>query len=81
MRGAILRYGQVKLAHDVNRSAVHKRIGGAGTDSKSSLSRAVSAMGWGQRGCEARGVQKIRGGVNVRTWQMGVLKNSTDFSR
>ena len=46
-------YGQVKLAHDVNRSTEHKRIGGAGTDSKSSLSYAVSAMGWGQRGCEA----------------------------
>ena len=38
MRGTILRDGQKELAHDVNRSAVHERIGGTGAGSKSSLS-------------------------------------------
>lgn len=38
MRGTILRDGQKELAHDVNRSAVHERIGGTSAGSKGPLS-------------------------------------------
>ena len=39
VRGAILRDGQVKLAHDEDSSRVHERVRGTGADSKRSLSK------------------------------------------
>ena len=79
MRGTILRDGQKELAHDVNRSAVHERIGGTGAGSKGSLSSRESDMHALQDdvGKDRRKWARVVICVCVvLTWQMGVLKNS-----
>ena len=44
VRGAILRDGQVELAHDENRTRIHERVGGTSAGSKRSLRLRGSEM-------------------------------------